>query len=253
MSEVTAAERDLMPNYGLYSFGAHILGPVLALTGGYSVYNEEYLSSLHGRGATVAAKHTTGMEIPIIGRTVFMATGGRPLLYMTKPEITDMPVVGPFLKYLGAERTLRNTGRGLEGEAKEHIDRFVRAGGLVLGFPEGTRSKTIDVTKFKKGLAHISLENESPMATLGVAANIGNNSLTRQPMVIVAGEIVEPHISRDEYLALSRDDRSMHAGIMIRKAADIIVECNVVAQGHLKEELAARAELAAEWRIPGVI
>lgn len=110
----------------------------------------------------VCANHISNFDPPIVGMTM-----KRPVHYMAKSELLEIPILGRILKgvkVFPVKRGLsdRNALRTALGLLKE---------GKVLGlFPEGTRSKTGEVGKALAGAGFFALRSDAvvvPCAIIG--------------------------------------------------------------------------------------
>jgi len=84
-------------------------------------------------GAVVAANHFSGIDHPLIG-----VLSPRPLHFLAKAELLEIPGLGPLLSWLGVFGVRRGEG---DREALRRAREIVRDGGLVCVHVEGTRQR----------------------------------------------------------------------------------------------------------------
>lgn len=150
-------------------------------------------------GAVLAVNHTSYldfMQVGVVGRR-----SGRNVRYMMKAEL-DHGIVGFLMKHCKAIGVDRTAGAESFGRAVEAL----RAGELVVVYPEATISRSFELKEFKSGAARMSLEAGVPIVPLviwgaqriwtkGFAGQLGRHNF---PINIRIGEPLEPAGSVDE-------------------------------------------------------
>lgn len=122
----------------------------------------------------VAGNHMSYLDPPVMG--IFLR---RPISYMAKAQLFDIPVLGPLIRAVGAYPVDR------EGSASAAIKRSVevlRNGGCIGIFPEGTRNLSGDV-EARKGVALLASLGKAPVVP---AAIVGTADAKRLHQIKVA-------------------------------------------------------------------
>ena len=106
-----------------------------------------------GESYVVMSNHQSHFDIPV----VFQALG-IPMRMVAKKELFRIPVMGPAMRYSGfveVDRARRTRAVKSLSAARE---RMTRDGTSVWIAPEGTRSTTGEVGKFKRGGFHLAID-----------------------------------------------------------------------------------------------
>jgi 1-acyl-sn-glycerol-3-phosphate acyltransferase len=111
-------------------------------------------------GAVVAANHFSGIDHPLIG--VFSP---RPLYFLAKAELLELPGLGPLLRSLGVFGVRRGEG---DREALRQAREIVRGGGLVCVHVEGTRQRLGHPGPIHPGGLMIAMQEGVPVIPLGL-------------------------------------------------------------------------------------
>lgn len=115
----------------------------------------------HEGGAVLAVNHTSYldfMEVGVVGRR-----SGRNVRYMMKAEL-EHGVVGFLMKHCKAIGVDRTAGAESFGRAVAAL----RAGELVVVYPEATISRSFELKEFKSGAARMALESGAPIVPLAI-------------------------------------------------------------------------------------
>jgi 1-acyl-sn-glycerol-3-phosphate acyltransferase len=137
----------------------------------------------HTRGSVVVCNHLSFLD-PLLLLSLLPGT-----ITIVRPDFFRVPVFGWLLRGAGF------LGPDLFSEGRAWIDRVarhLRAGGNLLIFPEGTRSRAGRLAPFKKGAFYLARELAAPIVVLRLA---GTNHVfapgrltfdiaTRQPITI---------------------------------------------------------------------
>ena len=141
----------------------------------------------------VAANHVSYFDPVVLGCGM-----GRPLTFLAKKELFDIPVLGPVIAWLGAYPTDRNAG-GVA--AVRAAIRVLREGRCVGIFPEGTRNLTGDAAQ-KGGAALLA---SLTGATVVPAAIVGTRDAKRfRPIRVAYGEPIHVEARRERGPARDR-------------------------------------------------
>jgi 1-acyl-sn-glycerol-3-phosphate acyltransferase len=174
----------LLPNIrppALYSFVAALSYPVMYGLFRLRAFGTENLPK--DTGFVLAANHTSNMDPWPLGLPIWPR---RYLRFMAKSELFN-PVLAPFLRAGGAFRVRRGQG---DVEAMRTAVDLVRAGEIVVMFPEGTRRakglRKRHTARAHTGAARIALTAEAPLVP---AAITGTDRLTRLgPLRVAFGQ-----------------------------------------------------------------
>jgi 1-acyl-sn-glycerol-3-phosphate acyltransferase len=88
--------------------------------------------------------------------------------WLAKAELFKVPVFGPLLRLAGDIPISRKEKDSIE-VAMERCAEYLRNNVPVMIFPEGTRSKTIDMLPFKDGAFRLAIQEQADILPLGVA------------------------------------------------------------------------------------
>ena len=88
--------------------------------------------------------------------------------WLAKAELFKVPVFGPLLRLAGDIPISRKEKDSIE-VAMERCAQYLRNNVPVMIFPEGTRSKTIDMLPFKDGAFRLAIQEQADILPLGVA------------------------------------------------------------------------------------
>ena len=111
-------------------------------------------------GAVVAANHFSGIDHPLIG-----LLSPRPLYFLAKAELLEIPAVGALLSALGVFGVRRGEG---DREAVRRAREIVRDGGLVCVHVEGTRQRFGHPGPLHPGGLMIAMQEGVPVIPLGL-------------------------------------------------------------------------------------
>ncbi len=91
----------------------------------------------------------------------------RPLRYMTWDKVTQWPLAGILLRAYGAFPVNINSSSG-DRVALRHSLEHLRAGGGLMIFPEGARTRRGRITPFKPGVIRLAIDTEVPIVPVTV-------------------------------------------------------------------------------------
>ncbi len=124
-----------------YRFAKAVCNGALTLWFRIEVHGVENL--LAEGGYIVVANHRTYLDPVLVGIRM-----KRQVNFMAKAELFSNKLLGPIIKRLGAFPVSRGTG---DSSAIEKAVDTVKHGDVLALFPEGTRSKTGEIMRFKSG------------------------------------------------------------------------------------------------------
>jgi 1-acyl-sn-glycerol-3-phosphate acyltransferase len=140
----------------------------------------------HG-GVIVAANHVSYLDIPIVGCSL-----ARRADFLAKAELFAHPVVGWLFKRLGGVPIRRD---GVDRNALAEVERRLKAGRLVVVYPEGTRSPDERLREPKPGVGMLAVRTGVPVVPAyvsgtGEAWPPGSRWLRSRPITVIFGEPV---------------------------------------------------------------
>lgn len=172
-----------------YTSAIHIVIALLRAQGiKVTVFGAEHIPA---QGAGLLAMNHTGYYDFIFAGTVARVRGKRLVRFMGKKELFK-PGVSFFMRKMKHISVDRSAGKGALHEAVERL----QEGNLVGIFPEGTISRSLELTEFKTGAARIAHQAGVPLIpiviwgsqriwTKGQAANLGRKHI---PVWVSVGE-----------------------------------------------------------------
>ena len=89
----------------------------------------------------------------------------RPLRYMTWDRMTRLPLLGPLMRAYGAFPV--NVERGDRGALRASLEQLRAGGGLVI-FPEGARTRTGRLQPFKPGVVRLAHDGGVPIVPVTI-------------------------------------------------------------------------------------
>lgn len=136
-------------------------------------------------GVIVAANHVSYLDIPIVGCAL-----ARRADFLAKDDLFRQPVVAWFFRRLGGVPIRRGT---VDRAALAEVERRLRAGRLVVMYPEGTRSPDERLRDPKPGVGMLAVRTGVPVvpayvAGTGEAWPPGAKWLRCRPITVVFGE-----------------------------------------------------------------
>jgi 1-acyl-sn-glycerol-3-phosphate acyltransferase len=124
----------------------------------WSVYNADRVP-LTG-GVILACNHASFIDPPLVGSAL-----SRPINYMARESLFRFPVVGAVLRSWNAVPVNREGG-GAAG-LKAILDRLLAGGGIIL-FPEGTRTKDGQLQPARSGVGLTVVKSTAPVVPVRV-------------------------------------------------------------------------------------
>jgi 1-acyl-sn-glycerol-3-phosphate acyltransferase len=134
------------------------VGTLLCATGAFRATGWRQRTS--DTGALLVSNHLSFLDVFVLGIPLRF-----PLNYVARSTLF-LPVLGPLIRSVGAF-PIQREGMGASG-LKETLRR-VRNGGVVLLFPEGTRSRDGSLGELKPGIAALAARAKVPIIPAGLA------------------------------------------------------------------------------------
>ena len=149
-----------------------------------------------GQAVIIAANHQSATD-PVFALACMPIT----LRFVTKKELFKFPIYGWYIRkagYLSIDRkAILSAYRTVE-----QIVEAIRSGGSVLVFPEGTRTKTGELGKFKRGSLLAALKSGAPIIPLAIS---GSFHLLRQGTWLINRHPVKVTIGKPIYVRSEED------------------------------------------------
>ncbi|MDR0977765.1 MAG: 1-acyl-sn-glycerol-3-phosphate acyltransferase [Endomicrobium sp.] len=148
------------------------------------------------KGAIIAPNHISFFDPPLTGSAM-----KRPLYFMAKKELFDIPVFGWIIKRTNAFPVKRGVQ---DVSAMKHAFSLLKEGHLLLMFPEGTRSKDGKLGKARGGTGMVACNAQVPLVPVKIENT--NKMLEFKQIKIKYGKPIYPptDFSKDDYVALSQ-------------------------------------------------
>jgi 1-acyl-sn-glycerol-3-phosphate acyltransferase len=143
-----------------------VLGPLMDLYTRRRVSGRERLDDLTGP-AVFVANHNSHMDTPLILRTLpsrwrrrTAVAAATDYFYTKRRNALAASLV------FGTVPLDRSSGAGVGPDQTAHLDRLIHAGGSLLMFPEGTRSRDGRVGHLRAGAALLAAEHQLPIVPI---------------------------------------------------------------------------------------
>ncbi|AEF84700.1 probable 1-acyl-sn-glycerol-3-phosphate acyltransferase [Treponema primitia ZAS-2] len=164
-------------------------------------------------GFCLVGNHNSILDIVLI-----LATVGRPIGFIAKKELALIPFLNIWILLIGGLFIDRKNIRKAVGTINEGIGR-IKAGGSMIIFPEGTRSKGQGLLPFKSGSLKLATKAGCPMVPLAIAGSYEvfekTGRLQTGPVsVSYAPAIATAEISADEKRGLTDQVYGVIAGML---------------------------------------
>jgi 1-acyl-sn-glycerol-3-phosphate acyltransferase len=150
----------------------------------------------------VACNHVSYLDPPALGSVV-----PRPVTYMAKKELFEIPVLGPMIAGLGAFPVDRSKG---DVAAIKAAVRVLETGACLGIFPEGTRNKNGDV-KAQMGVALLASMSGATVIPAYVSGTSQARRLKR--IAVIFGDPMRFEPGRKA----SRDDLAKWMGVLMER------------------------------------
>ncbi|MDR3275503.1 MAG: 1-acyl-sn-glycerol-3-phosphate acyltransferase [Endomicrobium sp.] len=147
-------------------------------------------------GAVIAPNHISFFDPPLTGSAM-----NRPLYFMAKKELFDIPVFGWIIKRTNAFPVRRGTH---DMTAMRNAFSLLEEGNLLLMFPEGTRSKNAKIRKARAGAGMVACNAQVPL--IPVKIDNTNAMLKFKKIRIKYGKPVYPpkNFVKSDYITFSQ-------------------------------------------------
>ena len=167
-------------------------------------------------GALVCSNHQSYFDPPLVGLTC-----SRRMNYLARDSLMRVPGLSQLIKFLDAIPIDREGG-GLAG-LKETLKRL-KAGELVLIFPEGTRTHDGEVAPLKPGFIAVARRSRVPLVPVGLDGAYQSWPRTaRFPRPARLAVVIGQPISPDEVAEMNDED-------LLAELEQRILTCHAAAQ-----------------------
>lgn len=110
----------------------------------------------------IVSNHQGNADIPILTSNL-----PYPIRFFIKKELFWVPIFGWYLKRAGYLAIDRGSGAKAK-KTLEHTIAIIKRGEFILIFPEGTRTRTGEIGKFKSGAAFLAQESGAPILPIRI-------------------------------------------------------------------------------------
>ena len=165
----------------------------------------------------IIANHLSVADPPLVSVSITRET-----VFMAKEELFSTRFTNYFIRSFGAFPVRRNT---LDRKALKDADKVLKAGKVLVIFPESARSKTGGLEKAFPGAAMIALRNRVPVlpiAVTGTEVIHGYKWLLHRPKVVLT--VGKPFSLPPVKGRLSREKLEESMEIMMEHLAEILPE-----------------------------
>jgi 1-acyl-sn-glycerol-3-phosphate acyltransferase len=150
-------------------------------------------------GGLICANHQSMFDPPLVGLTC-----PRRMNYLARENLFRVPILAPLIRHLDAIPIDRE-GTGLAG-LKETLRRL-KAGELVLIFPEGTRTRDGEVAPLKPGFIAVARRSRVPLIPVGLdGAYQAWPRTAKFPRTGRVAVVIGEPIAAEQVAAMSDDD-----------------------------------------------
>ncbi|MCA6072940.1 MAG: 1-acyl-sn-glycerol-3-phosphate acyltransferase [Endomicrobium sp.] len=178
----------------LFLFGRQVFRIVFGLFYRWHIEGVENVPK--SRGAIIAPNHMSFFDPPLAGSAM-----KRPLYFMAKKELFDIPVFGWIIRRTNAFPIKRDSH---DMSAVRHAFSLLEQGHLLLMFPEGTRSKNGRLGKARTGSGMVACNAQVPL----IPVKIENTNLMlkfKQIRIKYGTPIYPPkNFTKKDYVDLSQ-------------------------------------------------
>ena len=178
----------------LYLLGRQIFRIMFALFYRWRVEGAENIPK--EGGAIIAPNHISWFDPPLTGSAM-----KRPLYFMAKKELFDIPIFGRIIRKTHAFPVNRGA---LDMSAMRNAFNLLESGHLLLMFPEGTRSKDGNPGKARAGAGMVACSAQVPLIPVKIENT--NKMLTLKKIKIKFGKPIYPpkECAKEAYIELSQ-------------------------------------------------
>jgi cytidylate kinase len=159
----------------------------------------------------IAANHASSADPPLIGG-FFNARLDRPINWLGKRELLELPVVGWAMRQAAIHPVDRRTA---DVDAFRTAMRILESGNVLAVFPEGTRSRDGALQEVREGVAVLALRSGAPVLPIGIADTDRvwpRGQLLPRPGKEVTIRIGKPFLVAEELAHIGSGDGAANSG-----------------------------------------
>ncbi|MCE7884157.1 MAG: 1-acyl-sn-glycerol-3-phosphate acyltransferase [Actinobacteria bacterium ATB1] len=159
--EADPASLPRMPPAPEYRIVTYLLGPAVRVIFDFGVVGEEHVP---GSGPVLlAAVHRSNSDVPFLGVACC-----RPVNFMAKRELFELPVLGSWFRRLGAFPVDRDR---VDKAALVGAEAVLSRGGVLGMFPEGSIGRGRSVGQLQRGAAWLARRARATLVPVGVGGS----------------------------------------------------------------------------------
>ncbi|MFP4687207.1 MAG: lysophospholipid acyltransferase family protein [bacterium] len=148
MTKIKMKENRFQPRLWYYRFSQVVVGAFFRVYFRHQTYGLDNVPL--DEGAVIATNHASVLDPPMIGVDL-----PRPIFSMAKQSLHKIPLFGSLIRAFHSFPVKRGV---YNRNAMEQAIKLLKAGNLVVMFPEGTRSRDGEMKAFRPGIGKIVKE-----------------------------------------------------------------------------------------------
>lgn len=167
-----------------------------------------------GRGQILVSNHQSWFDIFALGTALRESFS-----FVGKKELSRVPVVGAAWEKVGNIAIDRSNQRAAI-DSLERADRLMREGRTIIMFPEGTRSTTGEMGRFKKGAFVMAIKSQVPVVPVAILGTRrimekGSWRMSSGTATVIVGDPIDTSgLTLRDRNRLSRECRDAILGLM---------------------------------------
>ena len=149
-----------LANMSFYTFARGVVKIILSIIYRIEIIGKENIPK--DGGVMICSNHINNLDPPMVGITT-----PRPVMFMAKEELFQIPILGKIVKLCNAFPVKRGKA---DREALRVAIKSLKEGKVLGIFPEGTRSKSGELGKGLSGVGFFALRSDAavvPCAIIG--------------------------------------------------------------------------------------
>jgi len=178
-----------------FSFCKKTIGGFLLWLFSTKIEGREYMPE--SGGVILCTNHLAMADVVILG-----AGFNRPIHYLAKSELFKVPLVGPLIRALGAIPIHRGKG---DTAAIRSAEAVLGLGRAFCIFPEGHRSKDLQIGRGKAGVGLILRQTGAPVIPAAIICKkrpgIFRKTIVRFGPMLTPADFGEPTLDKKDYQA----------------------------------------------------
>ncbi|MBN1621934.1 MAG: (d)CMP kinase [Endomicrobiales bacterium] len=193
LNKIRKKEANIFETTWLYYLGRFLFRVFFKIIWRWKIYGHDNVP-LKG-GVIMASNHSSFADPPLVGSAM-----KRPLFFMAKIELFEVPILGFLIKRTNAFPVRRGEQ---DVSAFRKAQKLLKSGNTVLVFPEGTRSRDGNFGRALPGVGMLSCLAGVPVVPVRIVNSDKLNKIL--PIKLIFGKTIYPpkEFSRDTYQKLS--------------------------------------------------